>query len=311
VNINTANFCVWGFKHPINYNTFGHIHEAFYRALKYRYSDRQVLWLDNQDNISQIDFTNTLFITMEQAVHGMPRRQDCFYVCHNMEVLAKEYLVDYPTLNYGLYVNTIQLPSNVIELSQDSYFFPQPWETYDAVVFRWGTDLLPHEIEAYKPKAAFRDQSKVVNYVGSSITETNPFQRACEENGIQFRRFGGYSGGPPVPIQENIRLIRDSYMAPAISNAYHCSVGYIPCRVFKNLSYGQMVPTNNRFAQDFFKGRLIYNPDAYQLFFDARAQLPHTLKTLHDLMDEVAQKHTYLNKIDTILEAVKLAQESR
>ena len=177
MNLETCNFCVWGFKTGV-YDSFRHIFEAFYRALKFRFSDRQISWLDKNDDISQIDFSNTFFISMEHAIQGMPLRQDCIYAVHNMESKAKEYLRGFLTLNYGLYVNNMELPSNAIELGRDAFFFPQPWDFYDAVVFRWGTDLLPHEIMANKPLKVFRDESREVNYVGTSVPEQEPFAAA-------------------------------------------------------------------------------------------------------------------------------------
>lgn len=310
MNLETCNFCVFGFKN--SYNTFRHIHEAFYRALKFKYPERQVLWLDSQDDLFKTDFSNTFFISMSHAVDGMPRRKDCMYAVHHIESAAKEYLTGLPLLHYGLYVDTIQMPSNAIQLDQDAYFFPQPWEAYDAVVFRWGTDLLPDEIQNNKPDRVFRNESREINYIGTPISEVQPFMSVCAENGIQFNRIGGYSGTTPVSIEENVRLVQKSYMAPAISDDYHKGCGYIPCRLFKNISYGQIPLTNNKFANDSFQGRLIYNGDARQLFYDGREQLAnYKLEDLHALMDEVAIKHTYLNKIEIMLKAAKTVQESR
>jgi hypothetical protein len=310
MNLKTCNFCVWGFKSG-QYNSFRHILEAFYRALKSRFPERQVSWLDAHDDISHIDFSNTFFISMEYAIKGMPLRSDCFYAVHNMEARSKEYTKGFLTINYGLYVDSMEIPSNAIELSRDTYFFPQPWDSYDAVVFRWATDLLPHEIMTNKPGKVFRDWSLKVNYVGTSVPEQAPFAAACKEGGIEFNLIGGF-GGSPVSVEENVRLVQSSYVAPAISLAYQNAVGYLPCRVFKALSYGQMCATNNSCANAFFKGRLIYNADPRALFYDAREQLNFTKpQALYALMDEVARDHTYLNKIDSLLAAAKLAQESR
>jgi hypothetical protein len=310
MKLENCNFCVWGFKSGA-YNSFRHILEAFYRALKFRFPERQVLWLDAHDDISKIDFSNTFFISMEYAVKGMPLRTDCIYAVHNMEARAKEYTKGFLTINYGLYVNSMELPSNAVELSKDAFFFPQPWDSYDAVVFRWATDLLPHEIMANKPSKVFRDWSRDVNYVGTSVPELAPFAAACKESGINFKLVGGF-GGSPVSVEENVRLVQASYIAPAISLAYQIKVGYMPCRVFKALSYGQMCATNNPWANEIFRGKLIYNWDTRALFYDAREQLSRTTpETLHALMDEVAKNHTYLNKIDNLLDGAKLAQESR
>jgi hypothetical protein len=164
---------------------------------------------------------------------------------------------------------------------------------------------------ANKPAKVFRDDSKEVNYIGTSVPELSPFAMACKENGINFNLIGGF-GGSPVSVEENVRLVRGSYIAPAISLAYQNKVGYLPCRVFKAISYGQMCATNNLWANEFFKDRLIYNPDSKALFYDARERLASTAPdVLYDLMDEVAREHTYLNKVDNLLTAARLAQESR
>lgn len=311
INLKTCNFCVWGFKH--SYNTFRHIHEAFFRALRFKYPNRTVLWLDEQDEIYHINFENALFIGMHMDIQGIPRLESCAYAIHNTDAATKEYFKGYFLLNYGLFVSNMNLPSTSTELARDTYVLYQPWETYDACVFRWGTDLLPHEIEANKPDRVFREDSRVVNYVGSGISEVEPFKQACQENGIEFNTVGGFNR-PEVSITENVKLIKESYMAPAISNAYHCEVGYIPCRYFKNISYGQYPITNNIHSYRFY-GMGIYQPDSRQLFYDAKRILPVipsiSLNELHAMMDNVAENHTYLNKIDALLSAAKISQESR
>ena len=164
-------FCVWGFKN--SYNTFRHIHEAFYRALKI--TGKKVLWLDDQDDISSVDFSDTFFISMNHAVQGMPRRKDGFYAVHNVEKKAKEYLSGFSLLNYGLYVDSMNV-DGWVKLGEDLFFHRQEWDSYSSVVFRWGTDLLPHEIEANKPTRVFQSESLMCNFVGTAIAELQPFR---------------------------------------------------------------------------------------------------------------------------------------
>jgi hypothetical protein len=92
-------------------------------------------------------------------------------------------------------------------------------------------------------------------------------------------------------------------MAPAIVGQWQKMVGYIPCRIFKNISYGQMGITNSPRVYELFEEKIIYNSDEYQLFFDARHALMRTThKQLFELMDFVRDKHTYLNRIETLLD---------
>jgi hypothetical protein len=53
-------------------------------------------------------------------------------------------------------------------------------------------------------------------------------------------------------------------------------------------------------AQRAFGGRLIYNKDEYQLFYDARPHLGDRARIV-DLMETVRQEHTYVNRAKMIL----------
>jgi len=305
MNFQTCKVVIWGFKH--SYNTFQHIHAAFYRA--FQHLGRDVKWLDHESDLTGIDFSDTLFITVDVArLAGMPLRRDCFYMVHNLNQKAAQYLDGFKYMSYGLYVSTTQLSPQDVEVAPDGFVSVAG----RSVIFRWATDLFPDEIEANKPTRAFRDWSHEVNFVGTYYDNVHgPFKKACEENGIKFNAIGGFSGTPPVSIEENIRLVQQSYMAPAIGDIYHSKVGYIPCRTFKNISYGQFGITNNPYVQEFFKGKLIYNADTYKLFYDARDRLPHvTREELYNLMDYVAENHTYLNRIPVLLRGAQMVWES-
>jgi hypothetical protein len=314
INLDTCNFVVYGFRN--SYNTFGHIQEAWYRALKYKFPDRKVSWVDEM-NPEDADFTNAVVFSVNVAnLSGLPKRKDCFYVIHNTDETTKEFFGDmrqYSVMNYGMYTSTTNLTPDNIEVGPETYFTQQAHEAYSCVILRWGTDLFPHEIEANKPTRVFNEDSKEINFVGTVYENVHgPFRTACQENGIRFVTMGGFSGAAPVSIEENVRLVRASYMAPAIGDKYHAKVGYIPCRTYKNISYGCLPLTNNRYAQEAFQGRLIYNDDTYKLFYEAREQLKsYKLADLHQLMDEVAEKHTYLTKIDSVMKAAKMTLEAR
>jgi hypothetical protein len=300
-DIDTCKFCVWGFHSSLPYDTFRHIHEAFYRALLYKFPTRSVSWLDNQDSIAGIDFDNTFFITMNYGVDGIPVRDDCFYAVHNIEEKAQTLLAGKAVLDYGVF--TSETGRSGIELAKDTY------QNGTTVVFRWGTDLLPHEIQANKPCKVFNQDSRVINYVGTNAGEyrinISRFAQAAWEGGILLRPIGGLSG-EPVSIEENVRLIKESYMAPALCIPWQLGAGMIPCRVFKNISYGQFPITNSLVVKNFLNGNAIQNEDSRQLFFDAQRDLKYVpLKELHALMDEVAKHHTYLNKIDALLTATR------
>jgi hypothetical protein len=302
-NIDTCKWVMWGAKD--GNDTFGHIHEAYLRALKFL--GKEAYYLDRSDDISCIDFSNTLFLSMNCVIQGMPQRKDCFYVIHNASGdPCLPFFDGLKLLPYAVHVISNRYSDSVKEIGPDIFFD----ETSRVLMFYWGTDLLPHEIEANKPLRVFNSDSRVYNNIGSVDGKKWPaiegFVRACRENGIDYQNYGGYNGGRVVSIDEHIQLIKDSYIAPAFQGADQVAQGYMSCRIFKNISYGQMPPIHSAYANQVFGGRLIFNTDTYKLFYEARERLQSMpLAELHSLMDEVAQKHTYLNKIAAIVHAVK------
>lgn len=72
---------LWG--HKLHSHTHSYIHGAFVKAFEYK--GYKTLWLDNNDNINNIDFNNSLFITEGQVDKNIPIRNDCYYVLHNCD----------------------------------------------------------------------------------------------------------------------------------------------------------------------------------------------------------------------------------
>ena len=169
----------------------------------------------------------------------------------------------------------------------------------------WATDLLPHEIEQNKINALpFNSNSREINWVGTigegvfgNVDQINPFKKACQDNGVNFT-----STICSKSIEDNAELIRKSYMAPVIVGEWQQRVGYVPCRAFKNLSYGQFIMTNSPRIAELFGNKTIFNTDTYWLFQDAKNRLERMeVSELHNLMDFIRDKHTYMNRIERIL----------
>jgi hypothetical protein len=323
INLASAKFIVWGYKSMQNYHTHSHIHAGLHRAAEFLRPGS--LWLDHHSNLDKIDFANSIFITEHDAARNIPMRDDCFYVVHGMSddarcreqisSLGKYHLSwnvyhDYSHV-YGTQGNpaahgitTMQFPlTEKIWLGEDCPFYPKEQH----MDFRWATDLLPHEILGLKRPTAWSPWSREINWVGTfwhvNEKEIQAFSKACNENGIAFRHHGAGQKGI-VSIDGNIALVRNSRFAPAIVGSHHITEGYAPCRIFKNISYGQMGITNSKRVNDIFGGKLIFDPDPYKLFYTAIEQLQSLpVEKVWDLMDEVAAKHTYVQRISKILEA--------
>lgn len=298
---------IWG--DTRRYNTFSNFWEGWQRAL--RHLGREVLWLDRTSNLAGIDFSNTVFVSQNRMVHGVPLRKDCWYVVHNGDDTICECLRPFKLLVTNLHQTTTEY-NNPVMLGPDIYFM----ESERRLNFRHNALLLPHEIMANKPTKVFNEESQIINYFatvdGANIDEVNGFRRACEENGIKFDHYGGagYPGlSGKTTLKEKIQGIKDSYMAPTLQGQNQIVVGNTTDRVMNNLAYGQFPIVNNHYIDRLLGARTIYQPDTYKLFYEAKERLQSMpLALLHSLMDDVAKNWTYLNVIDAVETAIRIME---
>lgn len=296
---------IWG--HKLHSHTHSYIHNGFYKA--FVYLGYPTYWFDDADDTSQFDFSDSLFITEGQVDKKIPLRSDCTYLLHNCDS-PKYQALDHANRFYlQVYTDDVLKYKNNIKLEPFIYCNKEQHTIY----MPWATDLLPEEIEANKQDLSTCVDSKMVYWIGTigsgkfgNIDELEPFIDACKSNGVKFI----WKAPGQVSPMDSVKLIRDSYLAPAIVGSWQKSVGYIPCRIFKNISYGKMGLTNSRHVYELFEGKIVYNPDTYQLFYDGKERLK-TLKIreLHDLMDFVKKKHTYVRRIRTILSFMKSTRQ--
>lgn len=251
-------------------------------------------------------FLIRFFFSEGQVDGNIPLRDDCIYCIHNPQNQKYKTLSFNNYFTFQVYNRTIHEVPNLIKV--------EPCIYYDlsgrCVYMPWATDLLPEEINANKAKLAHSQMNNYCIWVGTigggrfgNINELSSFFQACNENDIQLLHKQRLS------VKDNIELTMNSYFAPAIVGTWQLEVDYIPCRIFKNISYGKMGITNSKIVYDLFEHKIVYNPDTYQLFYDAKKRLETiTLEELYEQMDFVKTKHTYINRIQTLLNFHKLLE---
>jgi len=310
---------IWG--HKLHSHTHSYIHYGFYKAfknLKYK-----VIWLDNKDDISGIDFKNSLFISEHQVDQNIPIRDDCKYILHNSFVDGGKayYKKNAGTWSDKRYIHLAE-KGNVINLQvyrpsfvknktkMDDYIYYDLKTT--SLYMPWATDLLPFEIEENKKKIKDIQKEKVIYYIGTpEIDGLKRFAKTCKDNGIEFKTYGGFKNN--VTSKKHVELIQKSYIAPAIQRKQQTNTGYIPCRIFKNISYGQPGITNSKVVYELFDKKIIYHPDVDKLFYIARDYLENDfdIQSLYDQMDFVKEKHTYLNRIKCLFDFFDIIKKEK
>lgn len=294
---------IWG--HKLHTHTHSYIHNAFFRA--FEHIGIKTLWLDDNDNISNIDLSNSLFITEGQVCGKMPLLEDSFYILHNcytkrlvplrinknyinLKVYKHMFLNDAPDI-------TKILPYSYISKTNRTIYMP------------WATDLLPCEIDENIKSLGTAKRYSTIYWIGTvggqkfgNIDQLKPFIEEAKKHNIEFK-----STLCTKSPEENCELIKKSYLAPVIVGRYQLKHGYIPCRIFKNISYGRMPGTNSYTVSKLFKHKIIFNPDTSKLFYDLKQfDENEDINNVKELMILVKEEHTYLNRILTMLEFIDL-----
>ena len=279
---------IWG--HKLYTHTTSYVHAGFFKAFKHMGFD--TYWFDDLDDVSNFDFSRSLFITEGQVDKKIPKRNDCFYLLHNCDIK------NYNNLKYlGLatHINPEKKEKNILYFDDN------------VVNMCWATDLLPIEINT--DKNYNNKNLNTIYWVGTKCSgtfgnnyEIDLFVEEARKNGKNFVHSCPWRS--PISFEENLRLIRESYLAPTIVGSWQKENGYIPCRIFKNISYGKMPLTNSPEIKRLFGDMVVFNENTSQLFIDANEKL-NTITDLEmkTVMEYVKSNHTYINRASLVLEA--------
>ena len=293
---------IWGWK--LHSHTHSYIHYGFYKAFKaLRY---ETLWLTNEDDISNINFDNCLFLTEGQVDKKIPINKTSTYILHNVDGAKYASIDDKHRINLQFF-STDVFKYGATRINDYTYVGT------DVIYQPWATDLLPDEFSENDAHNEINNRECL--WIGSyspddrtefeNNTELDPFFNQCRANNIRVRHINPWS--TPVSPEENRRLIKHSFLSPAINGAFQKKTFYIPCRIFKNISYGHLGITNHSHVNAIFDGKLIYDSNPAVLFQKAleKKSDPHLIEEMKFLINEVRTKHTFINRAQSILDYIE------
>jgi hypothetical protein len=281
---------IWG--HPLNSHTHSYIHAGFYKA--FQYLGYETIWMSGNEDISGMNFDNCLFLTEGQVDSNIPLVRNSHYILHNTH--SKKYI------EAGGKILTIQVYTKDVPSRGESInpytIIQKENDGSSCLYFPWASDLLPFEIN---PSQAFNSQNRVSVWVGTDQENLTNFFNECRNNNIEINKINPWLN--PVSFSENANLIKNSYISPALQSNWQVEHGYIPCRIFKNISYGHFGYTNSSVVNEIFQGELVYDSNPSLLFYKGveEKNSSNHIEKLSFLMNEVKEKHTYINRIENIL----------
>lgn len=287
---------IWGL--PLHSHTHSYIHQAFTRASKAM--GYETFWVDDCEESNNLLTDDSLVICCGISDAHLRHRKNTKYVLHNS---SREDLKEKNAITLQVYTHDVLKRSvEKFDIQQLSF-----WENSTKTLYQpWATDLLPEEIKDIEPVCR-SNSSNDIFWIGSITTglqgnyeEIIEYAKLCEKDGSLFKT------ARSISIQENILAIRASRHSPAIQGKWQIDNGYIPCRVFKNISYGQFTLTNSQTVAELLDLSFCKNiHDLYDLS-ESQCALDNSL-SIKSKMSLVSQKHTYVNRLSNI---IKLAMEA-
>ena len=296
---------IWGLRKK--YHTHRYIHKAFYEnAKKLGY---EVMWLEDEKNNAKIIKAGDLIISAEVVGKMVPEKfkfedynlpvvEGVYYCLHNYKDVFTEKISNGYLLKLQVY--SVLAEKSDTKLGPVTYFDTKSKTLYQP----WGTDLLPEEFK--KPVFA---KSKFVFWVGSvwnnalnqgNLEEILKLKKALVKNNLKFVqvRF--------VPNFLNIFLIRYSRIAPAIAGLYQVENNYLPCRMFKNISYGQLGFSNVEKFNDILKDANIYSKNIDEMVDSILKLSEKDYKNIVIKQQEIIKDYTYKTALENIFKAFTL-----
>jgi len=284
---------VWGLS--TSQHTHSHIHRHIFTTLQ-KLGARAVFVDDCTGNQGLVE-KNDLVISVDVGSAEMPIRDEVYYCLHNCPDEMHRSMV----------------PSRNIRLATYTDSARRAHEQWDTVTFfdraartlyqPWATDLLAGE---FKEPVAERT-GNVVFWVGSiwndklgrgNVEQIRLLKDVLEKKGIEFVPVRGVSDSLAA------RYVRHSLIAPAIAGHWQVQNNYLPCRMWKNISYGQLGFSNVEMFEDIFAGCIVTGSSIEQLVDNVLA-LPSDLYRQMTLEQQqiVKRDHTYVNRLLNIVRA--------
>ena len=282
---------IWGLRTSSHSHRYihSHFHEALLR------DNINSVWVDDLPDSADAIAEGDLVIAANVARAHLPERDRVFYCQHNfdLEGVSNEYKRELQVFTSGcLRLQDTEKWDPVTVYSRKTRRLYQPW----------GTNLAPEEFKP--PVASWTRKLPVSFFVGT------PWKNDDDGNGnlrelAQLRRALAHRmrmllTASHVSDSTNIRLIRFSCVAPAIGGEWQAHNGYLPCRMFKNVSYGQLGFSNIKAFGVLFKDATIA-ADTVDDLLDLAFSLPSVrFREVIRAQQEIVKQHTYSTKLANI-----------
>jgi hypothetical protein len=289
-------YVVWGLRSNKR-DTFRYIMHHFYETLVAL--GLNVEWVDDDPKNAGVITKDTLVICPNMAAKHLPIVKDAYYCLHNFHTVETDYhnILD-PSHNIRLQVYTDDAKKADQKWNVVTYFDTKTRTLYQP----WGTNLMPDKF-----MEPVHSKLPIMFWVGSiwndennhgNLTEIAELRRILKKHKLIFKQLRNVSDWV------NVLAVRHSRIAPAIGGRIQVEGNLCPCRMFKNISFGQLGISNIKKFNEILGDTSVYE-DTMEATIDRALNLdPTTYKELTAAQQKIiARDHTYVSKIAKILRA--------
>ncbi len=304
--------------HPYWTHTHSWIHHRFYRAFQYLGFD--VKWLinskthlpeKNEKCIIITENSQDLLLLEHYSNNWIIFDHSLSYLKYLSYDVKNKNIFPFGVIRYNLAKFTEKTFKNLIiewdtpKMSMEEYYYSQR-----QIKILWGTHLLPHEIK-FTPYR-YSDNRDIVfiwSWWHNNCIELETLRLWSIMNGKKFTQYWKHLLlRPPLikkkflPEEEIEKITRSAYISPAVQWE-QVNDGYIPCRLFMNMSMSVLGVSNNPYVYNLFDDdEVIVERDIFRMMEKAEKIIidknvdSYTRKAI----EKVKNQHTYLNRIEEL-----------
>lgn len=288
---------IWGLRRSVD--SFRYIHQHFHETLVKIGAD--VVWCDDLETHRDIVRSGDLVFAVNVAAKHLPIVKGAFYVLHNTGAEINDQIPLSHRITLQVYTKASQTAPGGVKWMSGTYYYPET----RMLVQPWGTNLLPSEfMPPVSPKGRNRKMSFWVGAIWQNpqgqgnINEIAAFKRVLALHGKRFQQLRF------IPNSWNAKAVRWSCVAPAVAGAWQAENHYLPCRMFKNISYGQLGLSNVLGFDDILGDAACLDTDIGALVDRAMSFGDKAFTETIAAQQEAVKQHTYVGKIQNIVRAI-------
>ena len=300
INKKIKQLVVWGLKDSTH--THRYIHSSIFKMFNYLNDTYKlkckVVWLEDISENNKLLNSNCLIFTSPHYLTDLNfKPKASYYLILHMDKLNVKNKKITKYNNFLKIIKYRELRFKRKDINGDKYL--NDYTIYNSknkmVTMPWATDLTKKEVEEnIKNLKTLKKNNKDIIFVGTVWKVNNKimddFKKIVKTTDYNLKIVNNISD------KENQRLVKTSFWAPVIQGELHLN-SYIPCRIFKNISYGAVPITNNPAILKILKKNVFYIKNLNELFKKRK----YTLNQQKKIMNEVKDYHTYESRLNTLI----------